>query len=633
MPSNHHRIHHGKYDIAFPMTTRPSDSVIDVVVTPQYACHVLPISGPETSPGEEPGPQPAYPLAVSLDAVTKLGHYANCGTGSGNSLAHLDRYFGPVDARVSSAHSAGKLDLRSTIGDPTLDCTPFDGDAPCVSSLHCARPDAPSASGPCDIHGVCGAVCMHTVPLRSVFCDMRTPEQFAYYLLMLGHIIQQRPDLKHVYMDFGCRIASTWQRYVAKHPELPPEAAGLEIMVNWMHGNGHGVACQLTNSGRYRKGAGRRIGEEIEQLWSGTKPVAGLVRYMTQARRRDFVEAVFRSLSRKKFKKMVKLLEMKYRDTVKLANEGVAEVAKVVDAAARAGVVDLPAAAAEYVQSVVPTSKDAAQPDEAAWQVEYVLLRLREMELRALQGKAPSLAVVSSASAVALAAASTEAQVAKLRAALTKMEVAREMSPLERGKWKPGYPLFDAAVQRLKEREVQRCQARVETLVLEIHQTHAERELAGATDKDAKRSQARARRKRAQIRSMLEEMYVWQGVGGDGQEVVVRLTEQQIKQLYVPGELAPWCTPSSGAAAMRRHHGRLFHEADAALTRSREEVGFLRYEKSRLGTWLRKAALCVEAARQKKLGVCAGSVFLLDGHLRAMEALQSELTNSRIPSV
>ncbi|PNH11695.1 hypothetical protein TSOC_001461, partial [Tetrabaena socialis] len=217
----------------------------------------------------EAGSDVLYRPAVSCDAVTKLGHYSSCGLASSHHKPQISRYFGPVDARVESAHAAGRLNLRSALKETESD--PWDSDpCACQSSLHCARPDASSASGPCDIHGVCGAVCMHTIPLHGLFCDMRTPEQFAYYLFMLDHLVQQRPDVQDVYIDFGCRIRSTWERYVAAHPQLPAEAK-LRIMVNWMHGSGHDVACQLTNCGRYMEGAGRGIGEQIEQLWSMTK--------------------------------------------------------------------------------------------------------------------------------------------------------------------------------------------------------------------------------------------------------------------------------------------------------------------------------------------------------------------------
>ena len=227
-------------------------------------------------------PERPYRLSVALDAVTKLSHYTNCGAASRNISPQLCTYFGSVDSLVGTASLAGTLNLKSTMqgfglqdAEPGADENAADHGV-CKSSLHCARPEASSSSGPCDIHGVCGAVCVHTVPLRGMFCDMRTPEQFAYYLLLLRHLIERRPDLKDVYMDFGCRIRRTWENYVHANPDLPPEAKDLRIMVTWFHGSGHDVACQLVNSGRYSEDAGRRVGEEIEQLWGLAKVGMGL---------------------------------------------------------------------------------------------------------------------------------------------------------------------------------------------------------------------------------------------------------------------------------------------------------------------------------------------------------------------
>ncbi len=230
----------------------------------QAAGVVLP--SPPTATAEVP----AFPLAVSVDAVTKLGHYQNCGKASARLQSQLGSFFGGVDARVKAAQAAGRLDLKSTLADPAWDGDGADS-GECSSSLHCARPTASSVGGPCDIHGVVGAVCMHTVPLRGLFCDMPTPEQFTYYLFLLSALYNERPDLQHVYMDFGCRFRSTWLRYLERHPDLPSAAKDVKIMVNWMHASGHDVACQLTNSGRYQEGVGWRVGEQSEQLWSMAK--------------------------------------------------------------------------------------------------------------------------------------------------------------------------------------------------------------------------------------------------------------------------------------------------------------------------------------------------------------------------
>ena len=110
---------------------------------------------------------------------------------------------------------AGQLNLQAVVKDLPSNAAAdarSEGACECQTSLHCARADS-AATGACDVHGVVGAVCMHGLPVREVFCDLRTPEQFAYYLLMLDHLVTQRQDLADVYIDFGCRLSSTWQQY------------------------------------------------------------------------------------------------------------------------------------------------------------------------------------------------------------------------------------------------------------------------------------------------------------------------------------------------------------------------------------------------------------------------------------
>ena len=89
-------------------------------------------------------------------------------------------------------------------------------------------------------------------------------------------------------------------------------------------------------------------------------------------------------------------------------------------------------------------------------QVEYILLRLREIELLRLRSSAPALAVVSSSSAVTLTAASNKASIEKVQNRLTALEIDHGMSPGERRNWVPGYQQYDTALQLLKDREVKR---------------------------------------------------------------------------------------------------------------------------------------------------------------------------------
>jgi hypothetical protein len=180
-------------------------------------------------------------------------------------------------------HLACRLNLSSfeaDAGQTPSDGTPSDDDVvdpgsnpPCSTLLHFARTTTTSGSGPCDLNGIVGATCLHCIPLLGAFMDMHGPEQFIYFLILLAYLCRwaatHNVSIRDVYIDVGCRLVKTWQRYVAGQPDLA--AAGLRIMVNWMHGSSHDIGCQLQNCGRFQEGAGRKVGENSEQLWSMLK--------------------------------------------------------------------------------------------------------------------------------------------------------------------------------------------------------------------------------------------------------------------------------------------------------------------------------------------------------------------------
>ncbi len=157
--------------------------------------------------------------------------------------------------------------------------------------------------------------------------------------------------------------------------------------------------------------------------------------------------------------------------------------------------------------------------------------------------------------------------------------------------------------------------------MVEIRQLHSERAAAGCADKQTRRSQSRAKRKRGQVRAQLEEMHVWRSLLGSPP---VRLTELQVKELLSGGP-APWATPGSASSAGRRHHGRLYHAAAADVARAREQQGILAVEKVRLAAWLDGTEKCLVAAVGEQAGRCAGRVFLLERHLHEIRAQRCEL--------
>lgn len=216
------------------------------------------------------------------DAVVKINHHARCGVACRTHAPLLRVFFADVDDTIASRFATGQLTLAgsmamgpgaSVASSGIQAAEQFSDDerpATCRASLSCARPDAKSAKGVLDLYGIVGGTCPHTSPLSGTFMDMRTPEQFSYYLIMLAWLASVTPQLQDVYIDFGCRLSKTWARFVQRFPGIPG-AEQLRIMVNWMHAQGHEEACEVVNSARHHLLAARRVGENAEQLWSMLK--------------------------------------------------------------------------------------------------------------------------------------------------------------------------------------------------------------------------------------------------------------------------------------------------------------------------------------------------------------------------
>jgi hypothetical protein len=80
--------------------------------------------------------------------------------------------------------------------------------------------------------------------MEQLFVDMVTPEQFGYYIYMLLEAVQSA-GVQQAYVDFGCQLKATWARCVKARPDLAPVLQQLQIMVPWMHGSSHVMACQV----------------------------------------------------------------------------------------------------------------------------------------------------------------------------------------------------------------------------------------------------------------------------------------------------------------------------------------------------------------------------------------------------
>jgi len=127
----------------------------------------------------------------------------------------------------------------------------------CSTRLSCAR--AQSKRGALyDVHGMLGAVCIHDIPVLGTFCDLRGPENFVYYLVsidsthtgpslrfvchfqchvkplitmifrlyappflqvLLSYIALCAKSVGSIFVDFGCRLSKSWERYIKVRKE------------------------------------------------------------------------------------------------------------------------------------------------------------------------------------------------------------------------------------------------------------------------------------------------------------------------------------------------------------------------------------------------------------------------------
>ncbi len=152
-------------------------------------------------------------------------------------------------------------------GEPGADAVPSGCDAKIVA----ARLLAKQIKAELDRTGILGAVCHHGVIVLGSFIDMRTPEMFIYYLLVLLDVLVRAPNIQHVYVDFACQLKKTWRWFVeSSHvpAHLRARLREVKLWVNWMHGASHKLSCQMQHCGRLQVGAGRRVGECCEQTWS-----------------------------------------------------------------------------------------------------------------------------------------------------------------------------------------------------------------------------------------------------------------------------------------------------------------------------------------------------------------------------
>ena len=261
-----------------------------------------------------------YKVAVCADAVNGANRFSRSGHAQADLKPSTSTFLAAPAAAVLEGGAQGASG-SSTQRQPAV--PPPDepeGVMPaCTTALSCNREKSHNTRAELDICGIVGIVCVHGVPALGCMLPMNAPENHSFYDLVFRELFRKKSNIGQVYLDLMCRYSKRLRALLEKlefQENRPFEAAVIMLLVPWMHAFDHDLSCQLTFSGLYAEGAGRRIGEQTEHLWAATKPFAKRARYMTLRNWWDSYNALFRLLTFIRQRDSAAVLERKIKNNL-----------------------------------------------------------------------------------------------------------------------------------------------------------------------------------------------------------------------------------------------------------------------------------------------------------------------------
>lgn len=166
--------------------------------------------------------------------------------------------------------------------------------------------------------GVASATCRHEFVM--LLMNLFTEESLVYYEQMLlvlqkMYLPEDERDLKYFVLDIGCKLRSWWER------TRPGEPLPFDLAVGPWHALGHVVPCQKEYGARWKEGMGLTFGDNIEHVWSELRRFGVILKYMSSASRKAFLEDLVRYKANDKLHRFPKTLHRMYEKMMVTRNE------------------------------------------------------------------------------------------------------------------------------------------------------------------------------------------------------------------------------------------------------------------------------------------------------------------------